>query len=288
MLKGASPLSIVTFITTIRRCAALLNSRPIAIIPPSLADPDEILSISPSSLTGPASSSWWSLGRSRNYGGQQALIQAHLKRFQSKWKTFYTNRLYSNSHMATRSNLEIGDVVLITDLSSNSTRSVHPALGRITGFLDPDSKSQAIVKYSNGKVERPVSKLVVVVRASELPVNEKGKLFCPIAETDEQVQEDVEEQEKESYVYGDLEATASIPDEGHPDPPVLPLRPDDLPPQSENSPPPGQVVEKEEKEKEKGDVVKDTPTVRQGPENLTGQEAPSNRPRRQRKPLDKF
>ena len=186
--------------------------------------------------------------------------------------------------MVTRSNLEIGDVVLITDLSSNSTRSVHPALGRITGFLDPDSKSQAIVKYSNGTVDRPISKLVVVVRASELPVNEKGKLFCPIAETDEQVQEDVEEQEEESYVHGDLEAAASIPDEGHPDPPVLPLRPDDLLPQSENSPPPGRVVEEEEKEKveekekEKGDVVQD---VRQGPENLTGQEALSSRPRRQ-------
>ena len=152
-LPGASPLSIVTFITVIRRCAALLNSRPIAIIPPSLADPDEILSVSPSSLTGPASSSWWSLGRSRNYAGQQALIQAHLTRFKSKWKTFYTNRLYSNSNMATRSALEKDDIVLITDLSSNSTRSIHPALGRITGFLDPDSKSQAIVQYSNGKVD---------------------------------------------------------------------------------------------------------------------------------------
>ena len=85
-LPGASPLSIVTFIIVIRRCAALLNSRPIASIPPSLADPDEILSVSPSSLTGPASSSWWSLGRSRNYAGQQALIQAHLARFKSKWK----------------------------------------------------------------------------------------------------------------------------------------------------------------------------------------------------------
>ena len=101
-LPGASPLTIVTFIIVIRRCAALLNSRPITIIPPSLADPDEILSVSTSSLTGPASSTWWSLGRSRNYAGQQALIQAHLAIFKSKWKTFYTNRLYSNSIMATR------------------------------------------------------------------------------------------------------------------------------------------------------------------------------------------
>ena len=52
--------------------------------------------------------------------------------------------------MATRSALELNDVVLITDLASNSTRGIHLALGRIIGFLDPDKKSQAIVKYSNG------------------------------------------------------------------------------------------------------------------------------------------
>ena len=66
-LPGSSPLSIVTFIIVIRRCSAFLNSRPIAILPPSLADPDEILSVSPASLTGPASSTWWSLGSSSYY-----------------------------------------------------------------------------------------------------------------------------------------------------------------------------------------------------------------------------
>ena len=55
-LPGNSPLSIVTFIIVIRRCAALLNSQPIAILPPSLADPDELLCVSLSSLTWPASS----------------------------------------------------------------------------------------------------------------------------------------------------------------------------------------------------------------------------------------
>ena len=207
-LPGASPLTIVTFIIVIRRCAALLNSRPIAIIPPSLADPDEILSVSPSSLTGPASSSWWSLGRSRNYAGQQALIQAHLARFKSKWKTFYTNRLYSNSNMATRSALEVDDVVLITDLSNNTTRGIRPALGRITGFLDPDKRSQAIVKYSNGQVDRPIPRLVVVVRANE-QIPGKGKCFCPLAEADEQVQESHEEQEVGPVGPDDWDAAAS-------------------------------------------------------------------------------
>ena len=50
-MPGYSPLTIVSFIIVVRRCAALLNSRPIAILPPSFSDPDEILSVSPSSLT---------------------------------------------------------------------------------------------------------------------------------------------------------------------------------------------------------------------------------------------
>jgi hypothetical protein len=129
---------------------------------------------------------------------------------------------------------------------------------------------------------------VVVVRANE-QIPDKGKCFCPIAETDEQVLEDVVEQEEKSYFHGDLEEAESIPDEGHPDPPVLPLCPDDLPPQSEDRPPPGQVVEEEveEEAKEEEDKDKDVLTVRQRPDN-TGQEALPSRPRRQKKPLNKF
>ena len=83
-LSGSSPLSIVTFIIVIRRCAALLNSRP--------------------------------------------------------------------------------------DLANTSTRGIHPALGRIIGFLDPETKSQAIVQYSTqtnpkSTVNRPISKLVHIVKA---------------------------------------------------------------------------------------------------------------------------
>jgi hypothetical protein len=115
------------------------------------------------------------------------------------------------------------------------------------------------------------------------------KCFCPIAETDEQVQEDVEEQEEESHDHGDLGAAASLPDGDQPDTPVFPLRPDELPPQSEDRPPPGQVVEEEEKEeKEEEDKDKDVLTVRQRPDNSTGQEALPSRPRRQKKPLNKF
>ena len=151
-LSGSSHLTIVTFIIVIRRCAALLNSRPIAILLPSLADPVEILSVSPSSLAGPSSSTWKALGAARHYAGQQALIQAHLKRFQSKWKTRYTNRLYSNSNMATCSALEETDVVLITDLANNSGRSIHPALGwskQMKLFLPKESVSAHWLRQMN-------------------------------------------------------------------------------------------------------------------------------------------
>ena len=53
-MPGSISLTIMSFITVIRRCAALLNWRPIAILPPSLSDPDEILSVSPSSLARPS------------------------------------------------------------------------------------------------------------------------------------------------------------------------------------------------------------------------------------------
>ena len=87
--------------------------------------------------------------------------------------------------MATWSALELNDVVLIRDLASNSTRGIHPALGCITGFRDPDKKSQAIVKYSKGG---PISRLVCIVKANET-IPAKIKCFCPLDEVDEQVKE---------------------------------------------------------------------------------------------------
>ena len=70
--------------------------------------------------------------------------------------------------MATQSALQVNDIVLITDLASNSGRnSPHPALGRIIDFIDPEHRSQAVVEYHSGKVDRPVSHLVRVVKADE-------------------------------------------------------------------------------------------------------------------------
>ena len=61
-MPGSTPLTIVSFMNVVRRFASLLNSKPVAILPPSLSDPDEILSVSPNSLTGQSSSTWWALG----------------------------------------------------------------------------------------------------------------------------------------------------------------------------------------------------------------------------------
>ena len=78
---------------------------------------------------------------------------------------------------------------MITDLASNSGRSSpHPALGRIQGFLDPENRSQAIVKYHSGTVDRPVSRLVRVVKADE-EISKKGKCICPYAMADEEIQQ---------------------------------------------------------------------------------------------------
>ena len=89
--------------------------------------------------------------------------------------------------MATRSELQQNDIVLIVDLASNSGRSSpHQALGRIISFLD-DSNSQALVKYHGGQVDRPVGKLVRIVKNGE-QISEKGQGICPLSQADEEIQ----------------------------------------------------------------------------------------------------
>ena len=96
--------------------------------------------------------------------------------------------LYSNSNMATRSELQKNDIVLITDLASNSgLSSPHAALGRIISFLD-DANSQAVVKYHGGQVDRLIGKLVMIVMAGE-QISEKGRGICPLSQANEEIQQ---------------------------------------------------------------------------------------------------
>ena len=68
--------------------------------------------------------------------------------------------------MATRSELQLDDIVLTTDLASSSRRNSHAALGQIISFLD-NSNSQAVVLYHGGQVDRPIGKLVRIVKSGE-------------------------------------------------------------------------------------------------------------------------
>ena len=79
-MPGTVPLTIVSFSRCVQNCASLMNTRPIVILPPSLSDPDELMTVSPSSLRGPSDSSWTSLGAGGDYRGQQALQASLLKR----------------------------------------------------------------------------------------------------------------------------------------------------------------------------------------------------------------
>ena len=154
--------------------------------------------------------------------------------------------------MATRSALKLNEEVLITYLASNSTRGIHPALGCIIGFLDPDRKSQAILKYRNGQVNRPISKLVHIVKANET-IPAKGICFCPLAEVDGQVQEEQENQEEGTPGPDELDGAASLQDEYKQHPHVLPSLPEEPLPQTvkelpldrmeEVAPPPVEVAE---------------------------------------------
>ena len=71
---------VTTFSRTAKMCAALLNTLPIVLLPPTLADPEELMTLSPSAIRGPADSEWFSLGQSLDYRGQHALQAQALNR----------------------------------------------------------------------------------------------------------------------------------------------------------------------------------------------------------------
>ena len=63
-------------------------------------------------------------------------------------------------------------------------------------FIDPEHRSQAVLKYHSGKVDRPVSRLVRVVKADE-EISKKGKCICPYAIADKEIQAGWNEEEEE-------------------------------------------------------------------------------------------
>ena len=101
--------------------------------------------------------------------------------------------------MAEQSTLCLQYIVLIVDLADNSGRSnPHAAPGRVGGFLDPDTQSQAIVKYHQRTVNRPTGRLVRLIKKSE-QVPTKCLLFDNMVITDREMQKDLQEQNQEGH-----------------------------------------------------------------------------------------
>ena len=66
-MPGTGLLTIVSCSRCVQKCASLMNTKPIVILPPSLSDPDEFMTVSPSYLCGPSDSSWTLLGAGSDY-----------------------------------------------------------------------------------------------------------------------------------------------------------------------------------------------------------------------------
>ena len=202
-------------------------------------------------------------------------------------------------NMATESALQIGDICLITDLSSNSGRSNPlPALGRIEKFLDPESRSQAVLKYHSGKVDRPISKLVRVVKADE-EISKKGKTICPYVLADEDIQANWDEEDEEvEDPHEDLRDALQPPVpgtglgqdvHGHQEsvPPPGPPRAQETPEEQEE-----QQEEEQQQEDDRsiapGHPAGPLPTDYSLPQALTPNLGSQSRPKRRKNPVNKF
>ena len=101
--------------------------------------------------------------------------------------------------MAEQSTLELQDIVWITDFADNSGKSnPKAAQGCEVGFLDLDTRSQAIVKYHQRTVNRPTEKLVRLVKKSE-QVPTEGLLFDNMVTTDREIQQDLQDQDQDGH-----------------------------------------------------------------------------------------
>jgi hypothetical protein len=188
LMPGTStPLTVVSFGRAARMSCALMNMRPIVLIPSTGADPDELTSCSPASLRGPAHSEWAALGAGRDFSGQAAIIQQQQRKFRACWIKFYLRRMRATHKMAQDGpGWEEDDICLITDLPSRSGRDhPHSRLARITGWMD-QQRSQAILKYDGGTVNRPVGKLILLVKKGEV-IPPKGLLFDHLVANDREV-----------------------------------------------------------------------------------------------------
>jgi hypothetical protein len=177
LMPGSVPMTVTSLSRAVRLSANLLNLRPIVLLPSTAADPDELIAASPTSLRGPANCQWAPLGAGRDYAGQAAIIEQQQQSFRKHWITHYSRRLRATHKMAADGpGWDEGDIVLVTDLASKSGRDhPYPRLARIVGWLDKQ-KSQAVLRYQGGTVNRPVGRLSLLVKAGET-IPTAGLLF---------------------------------------------------------------------------------------------------------------
>ena len=279
----SSPLTVCSFGRCIRMSANMMNLRPIVLLPsdPANSEPGELLLASPTSLRGPSNCAWMPLAAGRDYKGQAALIQQQQIKFRANHVKHTVRRMRSNSRMETSGpGWGIGSVVLITDMAGRGGRDhPYPRLARITAWMDPKTKSQALL--SNG-VNRPVGHLTLLVAANE-QIDTGGKVI------DEQVQAD---QEAFDLINNGLEDGASPSPPGAP-PPPLPEASAGLPFASRSaspSPPEGTPYSPPEQQ-----VMAPAPAApapeqqqEQQQEQERGHGAPLRRSLRQRRPPPRF
>ena len=189
---GTTDLTVSNFGRTIRLCAAILNGRPVVLLPHSGRHPEEGVLCSPTSLRGPSHASWKEMAASRDARGQYAIIKRIEAKFQQNWATFYSKRLRSNTKLASNhspaASWPEGSVVLVTDLASPAGRlHPYPRLGRLVKYLDEERNHAWISTTSpSGQachVDRPIGRLVYL--ASHIDhVPQQGLYFDPMLEGD--------------------------------------------------------------------------------------------------------
>ena len=217
LLPGSADLTVASFGRCIRMCAALVNNRPVVLLPAGAQHPGEGMLCSPAALKGPSHAHWAECAAVQDARGQYAIVQHLEARFRKNWLIYYARRLRSNSKLGNvGENWEAGSTVLIMDLPAKSGRiHPHPRLGIIKSFLDAE-KTQAAIEYvgaggNKQMLDRPVGNLVMLVRNNE-PIPTDGFLFDPLIQQDEAILQSLKEEAKPA---GAVPPPPAAPSPGH-------------------------------------------------------------------------
>ena len=188
---GTTDLTVSSFGRYMRLCTAMVNGRPVVVLPEGGRHPGQGMVCSPTSLRGPSHAQWSEMAASRDARGQYAIIKQLEARFQHNWVTFYSRRLRTNTKLdryrAPTDSWPVGSILLILDLPSRAGRlHPHPRLGMLEKYLDED-ENHAWVSYSglHGRayVDRPLSQLVYLT-SSITQVPKEGLYFDPLLQGD--------------------------------------------------------------------------------------------------------